>query len=157
MRTILRSLPILTLVALAGCGSGNGPVPCHPVSGQVTYDGQPAAGVKVYLMPTSAPIVPQIPANPRAVTGADGRFNISTYREGDGAPEGGYQVILYWPPPPSEDRREEDEVDRLLGWYDPAHTTLTVHVKEGTNEMPVIRIPARTQPPRPAEGIPGRN
>src|SRR5258707_15875435 len=77
----------LALSALAGCGA-TGPVRCHPVSGQVTYDGKPAAGVRVYLMPTSAPMVPVIPANPHAVTGADGRFKVSTYADGDGAPEG---------------------------------------------------------------------
>src|SRR6478736_1752146 len=78
---------------LAGCGA-TGPVRCHPVSGQVTYDGKPAAGVRVYLMPTSAPMVPVIPANPHAVTGPDGRFKLSTYADGDGAPEGGYQVVM---------------------------------------------------------------
>src|SRR5215212_9236098 len=121
MNRLLRSLPALALAVLAGCGSRGGPVRCHPVSGQVTYDGQPASGVKVYLIPTSAPVVPQIPANPRAVTAPDGRFSVTTYQEGDGAPEGGYQVVLVWTKPdPSS--REEDDADRFLGWYDAAHS-----------------------------------
>jgi hypothetical protein len=32
------------------------------------------------------------------VTGPDGSFTLSTYGDGDGAPQGGYQVVLLWPP-----------------------------------------------------------
>ena len=59
-------------VVVAGCGQPD-KVPTHPVRGQVYYDGQPAAGVQVYLLPTAAPMVPDIPANPHATTGPDGR------------------------------------------------------------------------------------
>src|SRR5262245_6060186 len=118
-------------ILLAGCGT-SGPVACHPVSGQITYDGRPAVGVRGYLMPTSAPIVPQIPANPHAVTEADGRFKVGTYGSEDGAPEGGYQVVLHWPP--QDGGHEESDTDRLLGWFAPTHTKLTAHVKAGENQ-----------------------
>src|SRR4051794_35168375 len=148
------TLLALALSLLTGCGA-TGPIRCHPVSGQVTYDGKPAAGVRVYLMPTSAPMVPVIPANPHAVTGPDGRFKVSTYADGDGAPEGGYQVVMIWPAESAG--REEDEVDRFMGWYDAAHSKLTAQVKEGSNELPAIRVPAISRPPQASQGVPGRN
>jgi hypothetical protein len=144
----------LALLAPAGCGAP-GPVRCHPVRGRVFYDGKPAAGVQVYLMPTSAPMVPQIPVNPHGVTGPDGRFRLGTYGEGDGAPEGGYQVVLFWPP--ESTGREEDEVDRLMGWYDAKRSKETAQIKEGDNELPPIRIRAISKPPQASEGVPGRN
>lgn len=153
-----RALPALALLVMAtGCGSV-GPVRCHPVGGQVLYDGKPAAGVRVYLMPTSAPVVPQIPANPHGLTGADGRFKLGTYGEADGAPEGGYQLLLVWTKPSDESANVEEEgTDQLMGWYDAAHSKLTFNVKEGNNEIPVIRIKAISRPPQAAQGVPGRN
>src|SRR5262245_10071039 len=104
-------LAALALLALVGCSEKH--VACHPVSGQVLYDGKPAEGVQVYLMPTSAPVVPQIPTNPHGVTKADGTFSLGTYRDNDGAPEGGYQVVLLWPKKTDSDSDdvEEREVD----------------------------------------------
>ncbi|MFO0930426.1 MAG: hypothetical protein U0736_25925 [Gemmataceae bacterium] len=130
-------------------------MPTHPVSGQVRYGGKPAEGVQVYLLPTSAPTVPQIPANPRGVTGADGRFSLGTYAAADGAAEGGYQVILLWPHKASPD--DEVATDRLLGWYDGVNSKLTTRVVAGANTLPPIQLPVVTRPPEQAAGVPGRN
>jgi hypothetical protein len=157
MRTWWQVAPVLAIVAAAGCDSqSNARVAVHPVSGKITYGGKPAAGVRVYFYPTSAPGVPEIPANPHGVTGPDGTFTLSTYGEGDGAAEGGYQVVLFWPPEAKEDEETADS-DRLLGWYDVAHSKLTAEVKPGPNEIPVIQIPVATRSPEMLEGVPGRN
>jgi 5-hydroxyisourate hydrolase-like protein (transthyretin family) len=153
---------ILVVAALlAGCSSSSkdGPLVVHPVTGKVNYDGKPAEGVEVTLIPTDAPMVPRIPRNPRGVTGPDGRFSISTFAEGDGAAEGGYQVVLSWPPAKgtSSESEEAQDADRLLGWYDAMHSTLSVRVKSGTNEIPTINAVRQSQPPPPSPGIPGRN
>lgn len=159
MTAVTRLLPVAAaLAAAAGCGETKAPVPVHRVSGKVLYAGKPAAGVRVYFYPTSAPSVPDIPANPRGVTGPDGAFTLSTYGDGDGAPEGGYQVVLLWPP----DRKDDEEgeragSDRLLGWYDVAHSKLTAEVKPGANDLPAFNLPAATRPPEALEGVPGRN
>ena len=34
---------------------------------------------------------------------------------------------------------------------------LTADVKQGNNELPVVRIPAISKPPQASEGVPGRN
>ena len=165
MRRAIVFVPLL--VALAGCSAQKpGELTSHPVTGRVTYDGKPAAGVKVTLIPTDAPMVPKIPQNPHAVTKADGTFAITTFADGDGAAEGGYQVVLTWPVDPAEKTAKGEKVesadeaqdaDRLMGWYDPLHSTVNLRVKSGPNEVPAINIPKITGPPPASQGVPGRN
>jgi hypothetical protein len=144
------------VAAVAGCDSGAGKVAVHPVRGQVLYDGRPAAGVQVYFLPTSAPGVPEVPANPHGVTGADGRFALGTFADGDGAAAGGYQVVLHWPPEPKYEDEETKE-DRLMGWYTAARSKLTAEVKAGDNDLRPFNLPVRKGPPGQSEGVPGRN
>lgn len=143
-------------VLVAGCDEKPAPLTFHPVRGEVTYNGQPAVGVRVYFYPTSAPMVPQIPANPHGVTGADGKFTIGTLSEADGAAEGGYQVILFWPQATPEGE-EPSDTDRLFGWFDAKNSKLTFIVKSGANTLPAIAIPPLAGPPPESQGVPGRN
>jgi hypothetical protein len=163
MRSATVCAPLVAAL-LAGCsGPKTADLTPHPVTGKVTYDGKPAAGVKVTLVPTDAPMVPKIPQNPHAVTRADGTFAVTTFTDGDGAAEGGYQLVLTWPPDPAEKAAKADssdeaqDADRLMGWYDPLHTTLSVRVKPGANEVPPINIAKIAGPPPVAQGVPGRN
>lgn len=169
MRFAMLLLP--TSVLLAGCASNAQPgeLTPQPVAGKVTYDGKPAAGVRVTLLPVDAPGVPKVPQNPHAVTKADGTFAIGTFAEGDGAPEGGYQLVLSWPVDKDElaaraakgekveSSDEAQDADRLQGWYDPLHSTVNVRVKSGSNSVPTINIPKLTGPPPVSQGVPGRN
>ncbi|MBU6295540.1 MAG: hypothetical protein KJS91_12730 [Planctomycetes bacterium] len=148
---------IAVALAAAGCGQ-DGPqwtIDPQPVSGQVLYDGKPAAGVNVGLFPIDAPMPPAIPSNPRAVTDANGNFKITTFKDGDGACEGKYQVLMNWPQKAAENA--EETTDKLLGWYDGAHSSIYVKVVKGANQIPVIKCPPRTVSPAQMNGIPGRN
>ena len=169
MRRATVLVPLLAAL-LAGCsGSTSGGLTMHPVTGKVTYDGRPAAGVKVTLIPTDAPMMPRIPQNPHAVTKADGTFAIGTFTDADGAAEGGYQLVLTWPVDPAEKAAraakgekvessdEAQDTDRLMGWYDALHSNVNVRVKSGPNEVPAINIAKITQVPPIAQGVPGRN
>ncbi len=147
---------LFALMPAAGCGKKSNAVSVQPVSGQVLYAGEPAAGVQVYFMPLDAPAIPQIPANPRGVTGPDGRFTLTTFTEGDGAAIGTYQIALMWPRV-TKGARSESEEDRLLGWYGGVHSKLRAEVKEGENTIPPIRLSAVSYPPAELEGIPGKN
>lgn len=160
------SLLLLPVALATGCGKSDGPggsTAPHAVTGKVIYDGKPAAGVDVILYPTDAPMPPAIPRNPHAVTKDDGTFAVGTFADGDGAPEGGYRILLSWPKGKAGDETEgatTDETignDRLLGWYDVKNTKFTVRVKPGANALPVFDLPKKTAPPPPTEGIPGRN
>lgn len=154
-RAIVSLALILLLLTGSGCGDGKKPVVVHPVSGQVFYGGKPVAGVQVYLLPTSAPMIPDIPANPHGVTDAGGKFQLTTFSKNDGAAAGGYQVLLLWPPESSE--TEETTTDRLLGWYDAVNSRLTAQIKEGPNDLPAFQLPVKTHLPEPSQGVPGRN
>src|SRR5262249_44695820 len=94
MNRMTRLLPAFA-VLIAGCGKDPAST-CSPVSGEVQYDGKPAAGVHVFFMPSKGASVAGSPTNPHAITGPDGRFTLTTFAEGDGAPPGSYRVILIW-------------------------------------------------------------
>jgi len=150
---------IAVLAIVAGCLTGcskTEKVAIHPVMGVIYYDGKPAEGVQVFLYPTSAPGVPAVPAHPHGTTGSDGRFQLATYSDADGAAEGGYQIVLFWPQAVEEDG-EESNADRLLGWYTAARSKLTVQVQAGSNEVPRINLPVMKSSPAKSEGVPGRN
>jgi hypothetical protein len=61
---------------------------------------------------------------PRGRVAADGSFQLTTYEDGDGAPEGEYAVLIEWPKKgpgkDGEEMSEEDEEDRLEGAYSSA-------------------------------------
>ncbi|QDV27811.1 carboxypeptidase-like regulatory domain-containing protein [Aureliella helgolandensis] len=97
--TRLLGIPSLTFTFLAlalGCAD---PHPdwkeTYPVKGQVFADGKPAEGVSVTLNPKSGLDTKQ-PTISSTMTDAQGNFAISTYEEGDGAPEGEYTLTFKW-------------------------------------------------------------
>lgn len=155
-RTTSALAVVFVLIGLVGCG-GPTVFPTYPTSGSVIYDGKPAKGVRVFLLPTSAPIVPQVPQNPYGITDEQGKFQLSTYGNSDGAAEGGYQVVLLWPDENASSEAEGASQDRFLGWYDATRTQLTVNIKTGSNELPAFKIPKVTRPPEDLKGVPGRN
>ncbi len=160
MRVYWLILP--SALVAAGCSSAPAEPDAltpHAVTGRVTVEGKPAAGVVVTLLPTDAPMVPQIPRNPHAITAADGTFTIGTFAAADGAPQGGYQIVLSWPGEKNENAESEatEITDKLMGWYDGTHSTLAVRVKAGTNAVPPIAIPKITAAPPKSQGVPGRN
>ncbi len=86
-----------------GCHKSNSR-PVFPVRGQFVFQGRPLAGAFVVFHPLdgSEPLT----VEPRAHTGQDGRFVLTTYATGDGAPAGEYAVTVQWPEerPGEEDR-----------------------------------------------------
>jgi hypothetical protein len=86
------------LILQGGCGKPPADlptVPIHPVSGVVTLDGQPIEGARLSLISLQG----QKPGDitPNGISDAEGKFQISTYAVGDGAPDGAYAIIVSWP------------------------------------------------------------
>jgi hypothetical protein len=84
---------------LVGCGSPPPPgppqQPTFPVQGIVTVDGTPVEGLEVSchdakLIATGNSVVAT------AYTDAEGKFQLSYYKPGDGLPEGNYSLTFLW-------------------------------------------------------------
>jgi hypothetical protein len=83
---------------LAGCGSDE--VPVFPVRGKVLYRGRAAANAEVVFHPAEDD--PRLAALCiHGTADAEGVFELTTYRRGDGAPAGDYVVTVFWPRPRS--------------------------------------------------------
>jgi hypothetical protein len=90
----------MSLVVSSGCGSG---LPqTIPVSGRVTFDGQPppAAGIVYFLPIEPAKGFPSRPGD--AAFAPDGQFKAKTFEPGDGLMPGKYlMTIECWASPPN--------------------------------------------------------
>jgi hypothetical protein len=130
---------VIGIVALSACSTDTKPAveqkPTHPVQGTLLVDGKPIAGVLVIFHPQGA-------ADPQMVrsygrTEKDGRFTLSTYKPGDGAPAGKYIVTALIQDPDNE----ANALPAHVGV--PATSKLWAVVQEGANDLPVFRISGR--------------
>ncbi len=83
MTQLRMSAVMISAVLLSGCG-GDG---VRPVSGLVTYQGQPVAGADVMFTPTEGK-----PSH--GITDEEGRYELTTEKPGDGAWIGTHQVTV---------------------------------------------------------------
>jgi hypothetical protein len=138
MRCARLTLLCLTTLALTSCGSGTASL--HPVRGRVAYLGQPTPGAIVVFHPAGNddPAAPR----PSGQVQADGSFSLSTFKPGDGAPAGDYQVAIAWIDPESTvDPVTEERPNKLPSWYaDPRTSRLTATVQKGKNELPAFEL-----------------
>jgi hypothetical protein len=133
------ALAVVGLAVLASsCGGGRKPV--FPVRGQVLdAKGKPAAGALVIFHPVQPD--PKGPPKPVGRADEDGRFALTTYKEGDGAPAGEYVITVTWPRP-KKSPFEPEAGDRLQGRYaspDRSNIRFTVENKPD-NEVTPIRV-----------------
>jgi hypothetical protein len=84
-------VPFAVIALIAGCSSEKGPI-CFPVRGQVSWKGKPLAEATVVLHPTTGSVEGN--QKPVAFTKADGTFELTTYRTGDGAPPGEFAITV---------------------------------------------------------------
>lgn len=119
----------------AGCGE-DWQAETYPAHGRIAINGEPPAGAIVELRSVHAQ--PDVrDSRPWGVVDAEGRFVLSTYEAGDGAPRGEYKVIIRWPP----DVTQPSLADRLGGAYATSDKSQwSVSIEEGENELPSIDI-----------------
>lgn len=97
--SFLKSLPLVLMIAITGCGGSTGPqggprVSTVPVTGVVKVDGAPASFLRVVAVPAGG--AGAVPMESAALTDANGLFELSTYESGDGVPPGQYQLTFVW-------------------------------------------------------------
>lgn len=151
MKLFMWGVPGLFLAFLGmitGCGDGvaaKDQLPVVPAKGKLLVRGQPMSGVNLLLVPVKA----DQKIRPQANTGADGSFEITTYKTGDGGPEGEYKVVLSMMVDPnlSDSKKEElagklaAEAKRIPAAYQRADTTpLTVKIEKGKADLGVLEI-----------------
>jgi len=92
---------LLPALWLPGCVKSVPPPatpPTFPVTGVVKIDGKPTSGVKVMLYPNEETKIydPLVGSGKQGITDAEGKFSITSFYAGDGAPVGEYKVLFYW-------------------------------------------------------------
>ncbi len=141
-----RVLPaVVALVILApGCGGNKGPR-LYPVKGTVRINGEPAKDVNIVFTPLAPPEAGATPLSPAAVTGEDGSFRLMSFKPGDGAPAGDYQVTVIFPM--NRFNKHQSGIDRLRGKFaDPKKSGLTAKVEATSNELPPFDLKADVMP-----------
>ena len=133
-------LVALALAALCPACAKSGRKPVYPVQGQVLVKGRPAAQAQV----TFHPLEDGGPDSVRPVghVDAQGRFRLTTYAEGDGAPEGEYRVTVQWFLATRAGGSDEyQSVNYLPARYARAETSgLRATVTRGENDLPTIDL-----------------
>jgi hypothetical protein len=77
-----------TLLFALGCGGSDGEEGLAPVTGQITYDGQPVPAGEIHFYPVDGQ---------RSSSGtieADGKYALTSYQPGDGALIGKHKVVI---------------------------------------------------------------
>lgn len=127
----MKRLACVLLICLTcwSCGKTSDRKKTYPVVGVILIDGQPIEQVAVRCVSLDG-IDTANPTFSAAFTDAAGKFEISTYEQGDGVPEGNYALTIAW--------GEWNYVtmqyggDKLNGKYnDPQTSTIKFEVQDG--------------------------
>jgi hypothetical protein len=131
---------LLVAAAALPCTSCGNPNGLYPVSGTVTYRGEPAAGAFVFLYRPG--IDSQSDQTRMGVVRPDGSYTIDSGPLGKGATPGEYVVLVRWKDErPRAGPHRGAAPDRLRGrYYDPAHPLLHAQVRAQTNQLPPIEL-----------------
>jgi hypothetical protein len=139
---VLLCIAAAGLLAVAGCGDGR--IATYPVWGTVMVNNQPADGAIVIFCPVD-PNAELENLRPAGKADSSGRFSLTTFESGDGAPEGNYKVLVKWPAEARPDDREGRAgtmgPDRLRGrYYNIDKTPLTATIESQSNELPPFEL-----------------
>jgi hypothetical protein len=135
MRPSRTTLALGLLTCLAGCGGDSGSA-VYPVHGRVLFNGKPVANAQVTFHPVGD--VKRETIRPVGKVDEEGNFTLTSFKNGDGAAPGEYQVTVVWllakPVRPGSD--ETVSGNYLPVKYANAETSqLTATVTAGPNEL----------------------
>ncbi len=135
---------LFAVILAAGCGSDKGDmsperlkamaggklVETVPVSGTITVDGEPTAGVNLILHKSEG-----FAAVKESRTDADGKYVWSTHLSGDGIEPGSYVVTFEYIPKP---KKNDKGVDLFKGKYkNPSKSEFKLTVESGMPQKDV--------------------
>ena len=150
-------LPALSALLMFGCDNSSVPMQkVYKTTGRVLLDGAPAAGVDVRFIPVDKTNF-RMDETPLGHTDADGKFTLTTYNSGDGAPAGEYLVAVAYADqiPVSAEADETAEamasakvakergksVKRFPSFYQvPQKSGLKATVPQGGGELPTFEL-----------------
>jgi hypothetical protein len=152
----LSCVVLLALSAVSCDGSPpTGPIPVHPVGGQVTYQGKPVPGALVVFHAANPAATastkpgedaPTGPPTPVGTTDADGKYKMHTYIGDDGAPVGSYKVTVTLAlggetrDVMTKQVAKTQSVPLPLKYADSKTSDIHVDVKAGDNDLPVFEL-----------------
>jgi hypothetical protein len=123
------------LASVCGCSGNTAPV-VAPVHGQVLYNGRPIPNAQVTFHPVGE--TGRAAVRPVGKVDEQGRFSLTSFHEGDGAPPGEYRVTVVWylARPVQAGSDETVSANYLPAKYAIADTSqLTATVTSGANEL----------------------
>ncbi len=88
-------LVLSLLLVCCSCGDRIKEKPLFPVIGKVLVDNKPVGQLAIRCISATG-IDQNDPTTSATFTQEDGSFSISTYRSGDGVPEGDYSLTFQW-------------------------------------------------------------
>jgi hypothetical protein len=129
------------LVGMAMCGCSSTKSKPIPVAGKILFEGEPLAQAQVVLVPVDAADKADAP-RPAGVTDAQGRFELTTYKQKDGAPEGEYLVLVQYHPIVQRPGQDAEVGPNALParYADPRQSPLRVTVSKGASELKPLEI-----------------
>lgn len=112
------------------------PCPVFPATGTVVVGQVVPAGAQVVLHPKGA----ELPDNvlPMATVRGDGSFVLTTFRAGDGAPEGEYVATVQWFPVSEEGAAGRNALPERYSSVD--QSPLVVSIRPGVNRLPPFEV-----------------
>jgi hypothetical protein len=140
VRRLSSCLAVLALALLcSACSSGRKPV--NPVHGQILVDGKPAANAQVLFHPAEGG---NDDLKPTGQTDDQGYFHLTSYANGDGAPEGSYIVTVTWFRVYGGGGQEVVRYNALPQRYAaPQSSQLRASVAKGNNELDPLQLSSR--------------
>jgi hypothetical protein len=130
MRTFLLIICLgVVLTTSIGCTSGNSSV--VPVSGVVTYKGQPVPGMRIAFQPDQG-------RGSTGTTAQDGSFEMYFTRDQKGVQVGRHEVKLDWSPEDEEGplTPQDQVVEKVLAYFD-EHGPLEIAVQAPETDLKI--------------------
>jgi hypothetical protein len=137
-------VPFILVLAIFCPACSSNQKPLYPVRGQVLVQGRPAAHAQI----TFHPVGDQGPEAVRPVGSVDenGYFTLTSFKQGDGAPEGEYRVTIHWflATKSGGTGSEYVSVNYVPDQYGRAETSgLRASVGKGDNQLPPFQLLSR--------------